>query len=418
MENKIKLNFNKTSFPFIVVTTLALGIAIGVLVTLAIKGGSNILPETYYASTGSVQSESSSFIDESYLQNIYDVLNKKYIGSLPSKSEINYGMVKGLISSLNDPYTNYLTPEESKGYNESKNPDFEGIGVTLKFDGENTAVESVLKGYPAEKAGFLPKDVIVKVDDTDVTGQYPSNVASKIRGKKDTSVKVSIVRIENNTPKSLEFNVTRVKIDISNIIYKDLGNGIFQIEITRFIDVTPEAFAKSWDKAVSEIMAKGTPKGIVVDLRNNPGGYVYGVRYVLEEFLPSNAVLLQEERKNQTPVVYKDSRKGVFEDVPIEVLVNSGSASASEIFAGSIQDNNRGKVIGEKTVGKGVEQEVVELDDKSTLIVVFQKWLTPNGRNINKETPIAPDFEIKLTDDDFKQAKDPQLSKALELLAK
>jgi len=261
-------------------------------------------------------------------------------------------------------------------------------------------------------------DVIASVDGENVLGQYPTQVASKIRGKKGTTVDLKVYRKNDKDQNELkEFQIVRATINIDNISYKNLGDGIFKINITQFTDSSADMLNRSWDKVVNEIIAENaSPKGIVIDLRNNPGGYVFSLRYILEEFMKSGTVLMQEEKKNTDTTVYKDERVGKFEDVPVSVIVNEGSARASEIFASAMQDNNRGKVVGEKTVGKGVEQTLITNDDGSMLILVFQKWLRPNGDQISKDKPIAPDFVVDYTDADVKAGKDPQLDKALELI--
>ncbi len=410
MNNNQKIDRN--AIPFIILIVLILGILLGYLATSIINGAKAL------NSTSDTTLSTDSFYDQKYLANIYNILNQSYLGTIPDNTKVTEGLVKGLISSLDDQYTVYLTPEEAAEYNKSKDPDFEGIGVSLKYDGSNTEVETVLDDNPAQKAGLKVGDVIAEVDGVSVLGDYPTLVAGKIRGEKDTTVSIKLYRKESNGEnKLIQFNIKRDTINIDNINYEDLGNGIFKINIKQFTDRSAEAFNVSWDKVVKEVIAKNpSPKGIIVDLRNNPGGYVYSLRFVLEDFFKNGVTLMSEEKKNTDTTVYKDERIGRFEDTPIVVLVNEGSASASEIFASAVQDNKRGEIVGEKTVGKGVEQTLVNLDDNSLLIMVFQKWLRPNGNQINKDNPITPDYIVDYTDSDVKKGVDPQLNKALELL--
>ncbi len=395
---------DKQSYPFIIPIVLILGLFIG--------GGIVQTINSYNSNTNS--SNVVSVEDSDYVNGVYQILQEKFLGNIPSGKNLDYAKIKGIVDSLDSKYTSFLTPEEAKSYKESEDPNFEGIGVSLKFNGENTEIETVMSNYPAEKAGLRAKDIIIKVDGIDVTGKYPSEVASKVRGKAGSLVKVEVVR--PSKADTLSFDITREQIDIDNISYEKLDNGIYKINIFQFVDVTPEALNKSWDKIVSEISLDSNLKGIVVDLRNNPGGYVYSVRYILEEFFQNGTILMKEKEKNTSETIYKDNRAGKFESIPLSVIVNEGSASASEIFSAAVQDNNRGSIVGTKTVGKGVEQQALELSDGSMLIVVFQQWLTPTGRNITEEDPITPNFEVEFTEDDFKNLEDPQLDKALEVI--
>lgn len=410
-KNQDKLD--KNALPFIIVVVLVLGILLGYLSTTIINNAN--LGTNGINFTGN---SSATYYDQSYIDEIYKTLNETYLGNIPSRDELTEGMVKGLIESLKDPYTTFLTQQEAEAYNTSKDPDFEGIGVSLKFDGENTLVESVLEGNPAQSAGIMSGDVIAEVDGESTLGFSPTQVASKIRGEKGTKVALKVYRINESSQSDLiEFEIPRARIDIDNISYKNLGEGYFKINISQFTDTSAEALNASWNKVVGSILSENSnPRGIVIDLRNNPGGYVYSLRYILEEFFQNGAILMKEEKKDTQEIVYRDQRTGKFENTPISVLVNEGSASASEIFAAAVQDNDRGEVIGMKTVGKGVEQTLVQREDGSMLILVFQKWLTPNGKHISAEEPITPDFEIDYTNDDVKAGKDPQLDKGLEQL--
>ncbi len=412
-ESGIKVPY-KAIFPVITLIALFLGCGIGILFMTLIRP----ITTSQSTTTSTQQDLQSSYIDSEYFNKVLNILKDNYIGEFPDKKDLTYGAVKGLISSLGSKYTSFLNPDEAKQYLDSRNPNFEGIGVTLKFNGKDTEVETTLQNYPAEKAGLKAGDVITEVNNEKVSGIQPQVVASKIRGNAGTDVNLKVIRKEGDSSKTLDFKITRQKIVLENVRSVDLGNGVFRINITQFLDESPEKFNKNWDNVVSKITSGGNVKGIIVDLRNNPGGYVYSVRHVLEEFLKTGDILMSEEQKNTNTIVYKDERTGKFESVQVVVLVNEGSASASEIFAGAIQDHKRGKVVGVKTVGKGVEQTVQQLDDKGILVVVFQKWLTPSGKNISDENPITPDVLQGLTDEDYNKGVDTQLEKAKELVIK
>lgn len=409
MNKDINIKSN-SHWPVIALLSLIIGVVVGV-----------VLPQIFTSpfsnlSTSNNQISSAGFLDVSYLQEVYSKIQQSYIGDIPSKEDLTYGAVKGLVESLGNEYNSFLDPEESAQYLDSRSPDIEGIGVTLKFNTEATEVETVLPGYPAEKAGLKVGDVIIKVDGTDMIGESAANVASKIRGPSGSKVKVQVLRSNGNSG-VLDFEIERQKITVENINYYDLGDGNYRISITQFLDDTAEKFNARWDTVVAEVLAKN-PKGIVLDLRGNPGGFVYSVRYVAEDFLKSGEIIMQEETKNAVREVYKSRKDGRLLNIPLRVLVNEGSASASEILAAAIQDNNKGEVVGMKTVGKGVEQQVMELkQDNSLLIIVFQKWLTPNGRNVTAEDPINPNTIVEFNAEKYEaDGTDSQLEAAVEQL--
>ncbi len=411
MESYRKDSSTKTIAPVLIALSFIIGIGIGALLLSAFSGKASTDSQNP-VSTGTI----ADYINEPYLENILKIFNERYLHELPSKDEATYGIVKGFISSLDDKYTSFLDPEEASQYRESRDPSFDGIGVTLKFEEGYTKVETVLKGNPAESAGVLPGDIILEVDGEDMANQFPTYVSSKIRGEKDTQVTLKMYR--TSTTEIKEFTITRARIETSNISWKELDNGVFQVSISQFIDVTPSDFNKSWDSIVSEILQKNSnPTGIIMDLRGNPGGYVDSVKHVLAEFLKEDQIMMMENSKLYGKIVYKDKRVGRLENLPVTVIVNEGSASASEIFATAIQENGRGLVVGKPTVGKGVEQEVNErFEDGSILVLVFQEWLTPKENRISAENPVKPDHEIDYTEADYAAGADPQLDKAIEVL--
>lgn len=364
---------------------------------------SNSSPE--YILTGDIKNQYQE-VSVNILWETWQRLEQEYLAATKlDPQNMVYGAVKGLVSSIDDPYTAFLTPEEVAEYFKSNAGEYEGIGATLMQDGAYVKIESAVDDTPAQKSGLKAGDIILFVNDEDVYNKSVYEVVSKIRGEAGTNVKLDIFR--ESEQKELEFNITRAKIDIDNIALSDLGNGFYKIKIYKFTETSVEEFNRLWDSIVSDIAAKN-PKGIIIDLRNNPGGYVSAVEHVLGEFLDKDKVALIEENKNGVRVEHKIDRVGRLLNVPIIVMVNGGSASASEIFAGAIQDYDRGQIIGQKTVGKGVEQKLLNLSDGSMLQVVFQRWLTPLGKNISKDDPIQPDVVLEedaLTD-----------SKALELL--
>lgn len=341
-------------------------------------------------------------VDVGLLWEVWSELENEYIDTENIDGQnLLYGAVDGLVKGLDDQYTNFLTPEEKQEYLSGNKREFEGIGTTLAQDGDFVVIESPIDGSPAQKAGLKPKDVILEVNEEDMQGKSVVEVAKNIRGEANSTVKITYYRPGNNETKDIE--IVRQRIDLKNIEVIDLENGIKMLKVYQFTEADVETFNEEWDSNINEII-KDNPKGLIVDLRNNPGGFVDAVRYSVGEFLPRGALVFQEEDKSGRRNQYKVNREGRLTEIPMIVIVNEGSASSSEIFAGAMQDNNRAKIVGTKTVGKGVEQKLINLSDGSMLQIVFQKWLTPSGRNINKDEPITPDHKVEESDEQDKKA--------------
>jgi carboxyl-terminal processing protease len=343
-----------------------------------------------YTLSGDIKSTKDN-VNVNLLWEVWSLIDQGYLKKNLDGQQLLYGAVKGLVNGLKDPYSAFLTPAETTDYQSSNAGEFEGIGTTLKQDGDYVSIESPVDGAPAQKAGLLAGDVILKVDGVSMQKLSVYEVASKIRGKAGTDVKLTIFRPSTN--KQLELSITRQKINIDNVTVSKIEDGIYKIKIFKFTEESVEVFNQEWDKAVIEVKANNA-KGVVIDLRNNPGGYVNSVEYVLGDLLKNGTLIFSEQDRDGNKVDHKVTRDGRLVNMPIVVLVNQGSASASEIFSGAIQDNGRGAIIGMQTVGKGVEQRLIPLSDGSTLQMVFQRWLTPDGKNISPESPIKPDTSI------------------------
>lgn len=353
------------------------------------------------------------------IQEVYSKIDANYIQDLPQGLQLSQGVIKGIVEGLDDTYSAYLNPKEAEDYLNSTGSNFEGIGVQLGFKEDYTVVETVFEGSPAEKAGLLAKDIITEVNGESVAGLRPEVVATKIRGQAGTTVKLRIFRESLND--FSEFNIVRAQIDIKNIDFQVLEDGIVKINIRKFTERQSGAqsgiqvFNRQWDEVVNQVKALN-PKGLIIDMRGNPGGYVESVKYVAEEFLKDGQIIMRERDRNSGETIFKDNRQGQFEGLPVSVIVNEGSASASEILAAAIQQNNLGKIVGQQTVGKGVEQKLIPISDGSLLILVFRSWLTPNGDQISQENPIKPDFEVEFKPAEANSNYDSQVAKAVELL--
>lgn len=370
-------------------------------------GNAEIVPEKYQI-TGDRLTERKN-VDVGLLWEVWSEIEREYIDTEDiDGQELLYGAVDGLVKGLDDRYTSFLTPEETQEYLSGNKREFEGIGTTLAQEGEFVIIESPIDGSPAQKAGLKSKDVILEVDEVDMQGKSVVEVAQNIRGEANSKVMITYYRPSSNETNDVE--IIRQKIDLKNIEVVDLEDGIKMLKVYQFTEADVETFNREWDANIDQII-KDNPKGLIVDLRNNPGGFVDAVRYSVSEFLPKGAIVFQEQERSGRKSQFKVNREGRLFDIPMVVIVNEGSASSSEIFAGAMQDNDRAQVVGTKTVGKGVEQKLINLSDGSMLQIVFQKWLTPSGRNITEDEPITPNHEVEDNEEQEKKALELLLSK-------
>jgi carboxyl-terminal processing protease len=345
---------------------------------------------------------------------VWQRLENSYVD--PSKldyAKMTWGSMQGLAQSLEDPYTQYLPPKENKQANEDLNGSFFGVGIELGYKDGSLAVVSPLAGSPAERAGVKAGDLILHIKDEkkqvdiDTQGMSLPEAVTYIRGEKGSPVVLTLFR--EGGQKSFEQTITRDEIVVPSVelefIQKN-GKKVAHLQLHKYGGRTD----KEWLAKVAEIIS-ANPAGVVLDLRNNPGGYLDGAVFVASEFLTSGVVVKQEGRKESE--TYNVDRKGNLTKIPLVVLVNKGSASASEITAGAIQDNKRGQIIGVQSFGKGTVQEVQDLSDGSSLHVTVAKWILPSGRWIGEEG-ITPDIVIE--DNLETEEVDEQLDKAVEVV--
>lgn len=346
--------------------------------------------------------------DYSSVEELYDSLKRNFDGNLESKKLLD-GIKAGLVQAADDPYTEYLTPDEAKEFNESLSGSFEGIGAELGKDANgNVVIIAPIANTPAEKAGLLPKDVLVKVNDEDATGWSIEEAKNKIRGKAGTAVKLKMIR---DGQKEVEFNITREQINIPSVESKTLPGNIGYIKVSRFSDDT----YKLAYQAATQMKQAGV-KGVILDVRNDPGGLLETSIDIAGLWLPSGKTILREKQGDTVKQTFVSKGPATLDGVPTVVLINGGSASASEIVAGALKDNKAATLIGEKSFGKGSVQQLINLPGGGVLKVTIAKWYTPNDRNINKEG-IEPDNKIDRTEEDFKAGKDPQLDAAIQQLS-
>lgn len=340
---------------------------------------------------------------------IWNEMNSKYVEDAPiSEEDRVYGAVKGLVKAYGDPYTTFMTPGETDDFNASLDGTLEGIGAEITLEDELLTIVTPLKNSPAEKAGLLPKDIIQKIDGEDTDDLTIFEAVAKIRGEKGTPVVLTIYRSTVTLP--FEVSITRDSIDIDSVTVEKLDDGITYLSVNRFNDKTNEQFGK----AVSEIILED-PKGLIVDLRFNGGGYLDIAVELLSYLLPSDTDAVVIKERGQEDEKMKTNGNPKILNVPLVVLMNEGSASASEIVAGAIQDHERGIVMGTKSFGKGSVQEVESFNDGSSLRLTIAKWYTPKGRSID-HVGLDPDVVVELTEEDLANEYDSQKGKALEYL--
>jgi len=330
-----------------------------------------------------------------------------YIGAVNYDKMID-GAIAGMVGSLGDPFSVYLDKDTLNAFNGEINGTFEGIGAELTVKGGKLVIIAPLEGSPAERAGIKAGDIVDKIEGQNVNGMTIDEAVMKIRGEKGTFVTLSIIR--NGLDKPIEMKIKRETINVKSIEYKMEEGGIAYIKILRF-----DAATKSLLSNAADEINKNKAKGLILDLRNDPGGYLDSSIEIASEFIKEGTVVIEQ---------YKDGKKDKFAakgngklyDIPMVVLINNGSASASEILAGAIRDHGRGILIGEKTFGKGSVQEMLPLSAGGALKLTMAKWLTPNGTVIDKNG-LLPDIEVKL-EETSDVNKDNQLDRAREEIRK
>jgi carboxyl-terminal processing protease len=339
----------------------------------------------------------------------WDTIKSKYVNkdSIDNQKMV-WGAIQGLVGSLNDPYSVFFPPDESKSFQDEMRGDFGGVGMEIGVRNNALIVISPLKGTPAERAGIKSGDKILKIDDKVTTDMDAEKAARLIRGEKGTSVKLTILK--KNSEKPVEINITREIIKIPVLDTEKKPGGIFVIKMYNFSSNSANVFRNS----LREFINSGSDK-LILDLRNNPGGYLESSVDIASWFLPVGKVVVREKFASGEEDLFRSKGYDIFKNLPFVILVNEGSASASEILAGALQEHGIAKLVGQKTFGKGSVQELVQITPDTSLKITIAKWLTPNGRSISDEG-LEPDYKVEITDKDTEAGRDPQMDKAIELL--
>ena len=348
-------------------------------------------------------------IDFNVFWEAWKVIQDKYVkaGEIENQ-DLVYGAVSGLIDSLKDPNSVFMPPSDAKKFGEDISGEFSGIGAEIGIKNDQLIIIAPLKGTPADLAGLKPGDKILKVDDKLTQGLSVDEAIKIIRGKKGTEVILTISRDSWNETK--EISIIRDIIQIPTLDFEMKEGDIAYFHLYNFYENAPMLFYQSVVKAAFQ-----NPKGVILDLRNNPGGYLEVAVNLAGWFLENGKVVVSEEFRSGEKQEFKARGNEFLSKIPIVVLINEGSASASEILAGALRDHRDIKLVGKKSFGKGTVQELQELKDGSVIKITVAHWLLPSGHIIEKNG-LQPDYEIELTEEDAEKKKDPQLEKAMEIL--
>lgn len=354
--------------------------------------------------------DSPAIVDYGLLWEALRIVQDKYIdaGNI-NPQEVLYGAIRGAISAAGDDYTEFFDPKTLADFKTELQGSFSGIGAEIGKRNENIVVVAPIEGSPAEKAGLRAKDILIKINDESTQEMTVDEAVSKIRGPEGTEVILNVYHEGDAAP--VDIKIVRQKIEIKSVKleYKELnGKSIAVIHLTRFGDDTKDLF-----KAAANDIAKNKPAAVVVDLRNDPGGYLETAVDVASYWLPQGTLVVKEEHSEKDIIDYNSLGYNLLSGFKTVVLINEGSASASEILAGALKDHGKASLVGTKSFGKGSVQELIPLGADAAVKVTVAKWITPNGKNLNKEG-LEPDVKIELTVEDFTAGKDPQLDRALE----
>jgi carboxyl-terminal processing protease len=338
----------------------------------------------------------------------WQIVHTQYVDQPLDDVALMQGAIRGMLEAIGDEHTSYMDPQEFTDANAGLEGTYEGIGAYVDTSGDYLTIISPIKNSPAEAAGLRPGDRIIAIDGEDMTGIQPELARRKVLGPAGSMVVLTILR--EDEPEPLLFEITRAQIVVASVEHEMLENNIGYVKLNTFGDTTNRELRA----ALQEIM-DNNPRGLIFDLRNNGGGYLQTAVDVASQFIPQGVVLIERYGDGREDT-YEARRGGLATEIPLVVLVNEGSASASEIVAGAIQDYGRGKLVGMTTFGKGSVQIWNPLSgNQGAVRVTIAKWLTPLGRTIH-EVGLEPEFEVELTEEDFSAEQDPQLDKAIEVL--
>ena len=338
----------------------------------------------------------------------WNIVHTQYVEQPVDDQLLMQGAIRGMMDALGDQQTFYMEPQVYENETSSLQGQYEGIGAYVDTDGDYLTIVSPIEGSPAEQAGLLPGDKVIAIDGEDMTGIAPEEARLKVLGPEGTTVNLKVAREGESAP--LEFTITRAQIEIRSAEGKMLEDNLGYLDLNTFGERTTQELHAAMDDLLRQ-----NPRGIIIDLRNNPGGYLSTSVEVASEFI-DQGVILYEEYGDGRRDEHKALGNGQATDIPLVVLINEGSASASEILAGALQDYERAKLVGVKSFGKGSVQNWVPLsNNQGAARVTIARWLTPDERLID-HIGLTPDVVVEMTPEDFEAQRDPQLDAAVQTL--
>ncbi|USN53938.1 MAG: S41 family peptidase [Candidatus Nomurabacteria bacterium] len=368
-------------------------------------------PDTLEGFLGALERVSGSKSSTAVFESVWNTIKQDYLHQPVTNDELIEGAIAGMVNSLSDPYTIYLSSEQTKDFLGDIQGNFEGIGAEIGIKKDRLTVIAPLPDSPAAKAGVRAGDVILAIDDQPADFLTLTQAVDMLRGAKDTTVQVTV---QNGDEDARTLTITRDAISVKSVKAerKTLENGkeYAFISISSFSDTTQAEL----HEAISD-MILDSPDGIVLDLRNNPGGYLQAGIDVASVFLNEGDTVLFEEKGDGQRISYSTTGKHELKDLPVVVLVNEGTASAAEIVAGALRDDDGSQLVGVTTFGKGSVQDFIQLENGASVKITVARWLTPNGTSID-QSGLDPDQNVELTQDDYDNDRDPQLEAALQTL--
>lgn len=407
MKNKVKDFCLSKKFLFVIASIVLLAVAFvsGMYVEYLHRPYSDRI-----SGIDNMQNPDGSNVDFEPFWKVWNMIDQKFPDAKSvSPQDRVYGAIKGLVGSLGDPYSVYFPPQESKDFQDTINDSFEGIGMEVGIKDGVLDVIAPLKNTPAERAGIKTGDLVLKINDQSTSDMSVDQAVHLIRGAKGTNVKLNILHTGSQQP--IDITITRDVIEIPTIDTKKLNGGVFEIALYNFGSDSAQKFAD----AIQEFQNSGDNK-LIIDLRGDPGGYLDAAVDIGSMFLPQGDLIVKESFGGGQPdQSYTSKGYGLVDTnkTKIVVLVDGGSASASEILSGALQENNAAILIGQKTYGKGSVQEVMDVTGNTTLKLTIAKWLTPNGTWISKKG-LDPDIVVNVTDNNTANGNDPILNRALQ----
>lgn len=406
---EITNKFKKIGFVLIILAVLGSSYGLGFSAGRNNSDPFKNRPVAYSDNTANLSANTEDSFDFGLYWEVWDAIKSNYVEKNTLKDkDLFYGSLEGLAQATKDPYTVFMDPKATKEFSDDLAGTFEGIGAEIGMRNEIVTVIAPLDGMPAQKAGLRAGDKIYAIDTKTAIGLTVDEAVKKIRGQKGTKVVLTIIR---GTEKPRDISITRDLIIVKSVKTEMRADGIFVIKVSNFNDDTESLF----NQAVNQVLLKN-PKGIILDLRNNPGGYLETAVSLASEWIEAGPVVAEQFNGNKRNE-YAANGRARLKNIPTVVLVNGGSASASEILAGALRDYKKATMVGETTFGKGSVQTIRDLSDGSSLKVTVAKWLTPAGDFIN-DKGIKPEIEVKMTTSDIEKNLDPQFNKALEILKK